>query len=131
WADRLGFLVWAEMANAHEYSLDYVGRMTAEWQMVVRRDYNHPCILVWVPINESWGARRGAGDPLEVEHLLTMYHLTRSLDATRLIVSNDGWEIVKSDLCTIHDYRPPADLATRFQSLASSLHSHLETRTVH
>ena len=33
-----------------------------------------------------------------------MYHLTKSLDSTRPVVSNDGWEMVKTDLCTIHDY---------------------------
>ncbi|GAC1397776.1 MAG: glycoside hydrolase family 2 TIM barrel-domain containing protein [Chloroflexota bacterium] len=131
WADRLGFLVWGEMANAYEYSLEYVRRITNEWQAVIQRDYNHPCIVVWVPINESSGGRRTAGDPLEVEHLLTMYHLTRSLDATRLIVSNDGWEIVKSDLCTIHDYSPPAALAERFQTLASSFTADPEARGVH
>src|SRR3712207_2056859 len=38
WADRLGFLVWGEMANAYAYSPDYVGRITAEWQEAVRRD---------------------------------------------------------------------------------------------
>ncbi|MBV9282643.1 MAG: glycoside hydrolase family 2 [Chloroflexi bacterium] len=131
WADRLGFLVWGEMANAYEYSLDYVQRITAEWQAVIRRDYNHPCIVVWVPINESSGGRRAIGDPLEVEHLLTMYHLTRSLDPTRLVVSNDGWEIVKSDLCTIHDYSPPDILAKRFRNLASSVTSDPEARDTH
>jgi beta-galactosidase/beta-glucuronidase len=131
WADRLGFLVWGEMANAYEYSLDYVQRITTEWQAVVRRDYNHPCIVVWVPINESSGGRRRASDPLQVEHLLTMYHLTRALDSTRLVVSNDGWEIVRSDLCTIHDYSPPAALAQRFRTLESSLTSHLQDRATH
>lgn len=130
WADQLGFLVWGEMANAHEYSTEYVQRMTAEWQSVIRRDYNHPCIVVWVPINESWGGRRADGD-LEVDHLLAMYHLTRSLDTTRLIVANDGWEIVKGDLCTIHDYAPPAALAERFHTLESALASQPPTPGVY
>ena len=55
WADTLGFLVWGEMANAYQYSPGYVRRMTAEWQEAVMRDYNHPCIVAWVPMNESWG----------------------------------------------------------------------------
>src|SRR5215211_5627023 len=42
WADTLGFLVWGEMANAYEYSPDYVRRMTAEWREAIMRDYNHP-----------------------------------------------------------------------------------------
>src|SRR3712207_8303190 len=53
WADTLGFLVWGEMANAYQYSPDYVRRITAEWQEAVRRDYNHPCIVAWVPIDRK------------------------------------------------------------------------------
>jgi beta-galactosidase/beta-glucuronidase len=63
WADRLGFLVWGEMANAYQYSPDYVRRITSEWQEAVRRDYNHPCVVAWVPMNESWGVRELATDP--------------------------------------------------------------------
>ncbi len=63
WADTLGFLVWGEMANAYQYSPGYVRRMTAEWQEAVMRDYNHPCIVAWVPMNESWGVPNLASRP--------------------------------------------------------------------
>lgn len=55
WCDKLGLLVWSEAANAYEYSEEYVRRFTKEWQEIIERDYNHPCILTWVPLNESWG----------------------------------------------------------------------------
>jgi len=131
WADRLGFLVWGEMANAFEYSLDYVRRITSEWQEVIRRDYNHPCVVVWVPINESSGARRHESDPLEEEHLMAMYHLTRSLDRTRLIVTNEGWEHVATDLCTIHDYSDARMMAHRYQSLETTLATYPTQRLIH
>src|SRR5215210_2376080 len=83
WADTLGFLVWGEMANAYQYSPDYVRRMTAEWQEAIMRDYNLPCIVAWVPMNESWGVPNLASDRSQTEHLLALYHLTRSLDPTR------------------------------------------------
>ena len=121
WADRLGFLVWSEMANAYQYSPDYVRRITAEWQEAVRRDYNHPSIVAWVPMNESWGVRELATDPRQVEHLLAMYHLTRSLDGSRPVVSNDGWEHALTDLCAIHDYRNAAVLGRRYRTIESSL----------
>jgi len=121
WADRLGFLVWGETANAYQYSPDYVRRFTAEWQEAVRRDYNHPCIITWVPMNESWGVREVATDSRQVEHLLAMYHLTRSLDGSRPVVSNDGWEHALTDLCAIHDYRNAAVLAQRYQTPETSL----------
>lgn len=104
WCDRLGLLVWGEAANAYEYSEEYVRRFTKEWQESVERDYNHPCIAVWVPLNESWGVPNVQIDQLQQQHALTMYHLTKSLDPTRPVVSNDGWEMLKTDLYNIHDY---------------------------
>lgn len=55
WCDKLGLIVWGEMANAYDYSEEYVRRITKEWQEAMDRDFNHPCIAVWVPLNESWG----------------------------------------------------------------------------
>lgn len=104
WCDKLGLLVWGEMANACDYSEEYVRRITNEWQEAVERDYNHPSVVVWVPINESWGVPNIQIDPLQQQHALTMYYLTKSLDPTRPVVSNDGWEMVKTDLYSIHDY---------------------------
>lgn len=104
WCDKLGLLVWGEMANAMDYSEEYVRRFTKEWQEAVLRDYNHPCVVAWVPINESWGVKNIFVDKQQQNHALSMYYLTKSLDATRPVISNDGWEHVKSDLCTIHDY---------------------------
>src|SRR5205823_12628161 len=65
WCDRLGLLVWGEMANAFVFSPTAVERLTREWLEVLRRDYSHPCIVTWVPINESWGVPGLAGDPAQ------------------------------------------------------------------
>jgi beta-galactosidase/beta-glucuronidase len=113
--------VWGEAANAYRYSDDYVRRFTNEWQEAVRRDYNHPCIVAWVPMNESWGVPDLLTDRAQVEHLLAMYHLTRSLDGSRLVVSNDGWEHARTDLMTIHDYREAGALAESYASPESAL----------
>jgi beta-galactosidase/beta-glucuronidase len=130
WADRLGFLVWGEMANAYQYSPGYVRRITTEWQDAVRRDYNHPCIVAWVPMNESWGVPEVDTDPRHTEHLLAMYCLTRSLDPSRPVVSNDGWEHALTDLCTIHDYRD-ADTLGRIYASAQSAIAQPERRPVY
>jgi beta-galactosidase/beta-glucuronidase len=131
WADRLGFLVWGEMANAYQYSPGYVRRITGEWQEAVLRDYNHPCIVAWVPMNESWGVPELASDPSQVEHLLALYHLTRSLDTSRLVVSNDGWEHAKTDLCTIHDYGGAEDLSRRYATPESSISARPAKRPIY
>jgi len=122
WCDRLGLLVWGEMANACDYSEDYVRRMVQEWPAVIERDYNHPCLVAWVPLNESWGVPHILVNAQEQQHALTMYHLTKSLDPTRLVMSNDGWEHVKSDLCTIHDYEWRRDVLTeRYRTVENAL----------
>ena len=131
WADTLGFLAWGEMANAYQYSEDYVRRITREWQEAVRRDYNHPCIVAWVPMNESWGVPELATDQRQRDHLLALYHLTRSLDSTRLVISNDGWEHALTDLCTIHDYHDAEDLATGYATPESSVAAQPANRPIY
>lgn len=108
WADRLGLLVWDELPSAYEYSTTTVGRLTREWLEVVRRDASHPCVAVWVPFNESWGVPRVADDERQQQLVRALYHLTKALDGTRLVVSNDGWEHTDSDLLTVHDYQNDA-----------------------
>ncbi len=55
-ADRMGLLVWGEIGSGYTYSNRFAGRLMEEWVQAVQRDYNHPCIVVWTPLNESWGA---------------------------------------------------------------------------
>jgi len=109
WADKLGLLVSAEMANAYLFDHNAVARMTREWIEVVNRDYNHPCIVIWVPVNESWGVPNIA-DARQQAHLRALYYLTKSLDDTRLVIDNDGWEHTEAtDLFAIHDYTAKGD----------------------
>lgn len=108
WTDRLGVLVWEEMPSAYEFSATASARLVAEWIDVVRRDISHPSIAVWVPFNESWGVQNVANDPDQQNLVRAMFHLTKALDGSRLVVSNDGWEHTASDLLTIHDYENDA-----------------------
>jgi len=120
WADHLGLLVWGEMANSHDFSDTSISRITAEWQAAIDRDYNHPCVVAWVPLNESWGVPTLGTDERQPHHALSLYHLTKSLDSTRLVISNDGWEHTHSDLCTVHDYdNHPDKMIERYQSIES------------
>ncbi|WP_172369990.1 glycoside hydrolase family 2 protein [Sporosarcina jiandibaonis] len=121
WADKLGFLVWAEMANCSEYSEAAAQRMNAEWIEAVKRDYNHPCVVVWVPLNESWGISRVAYEKQQQHHSLSMYYLTKSLDTTRPVLSNEGWEHTISDICGIHNYRSAEELEQAYETLESAL----------
>jgi hypothetical protein len=119
-ADVLGFLVWSEMPSFHEFTPEASRRLSAEWAELVRRDRDHPSVVAWVPANESFGLDGiDAGERSEFTSGLA--RLTRGLDAGRPVVSNDGWEHSVSDLCTLHDYSPPADLARRYRSVETAL----------
>jgi beta-galactosidase/beta-glucuronidase len=118
WADKMGLVVSAEMANAYMFDDTYVARITHEWIDAVMRDYNHPSIIIWVPLNESWGVPNVA-DPRQQAHMRAMYYLTKSIDGTRLVIDNDGWEHTNStDLFAFHDYtRTGEQLYERFKSV--------------
>lgn len=131
WCDKLGLLVWGEMANAYQFSEQYVSRITKEWQEAVHRDYNHPCIVVWVPLNESWGTPNILIDKRQQHHASTLYYLTKSLDDTRPVISNDGWEHVKSDIYTVHDYECREEvLAGRYATPELSVKSDPQGRKI-
>ncbi|MEO8126609.1 MAG: glycoside hydrolase family 2 TIM barrel-domain containing protein, partial [Bryobacteraceae bacterium] len=117
-----GLLVAAEMANAYLFNDEAVARMTREWIEVVSRDYNHPSIIIWTPVNESWGVPNLA-DRRQQAHLKALYYLTKSLDDTRLVIDNDGWEHTEvTDLFAIHDYtRTGSEFQRRFQNITQGL----------
>ncbi|KAJ4351509.1 uncharacterized protein N0V89_006852 [Didymosphaeria variabile] len=104
WADRLGFLVWGEMANAYSFSSQYVERFDQEWREAVLRDINHPSVVAWTPVNESWAYTDLKQNVEQRNHIRSLYYATKVLDPTRPVNDNCGWEHVKGDLTTFHDY---------------------------
>lgn len=104
WCDVKGVLVWSEMASAYEFSDHAVEQFTEEWLEIVRQNYNHPCIIVWTPFNESWGISNVRTKREEQSFTEAIYHLTKSIDPHRPVVVNDGWEHTVSDILTLHDY---------------------------
>jgi hypothetical protein len=106
WCDRLGLLVWGEMANARAWSPEAEECLLAEWERVVCRDASHPCVITWVPVNESMGfPGLQEHHPGQYAFLERAVMVTRSLDPGRLVIDNDGWEHTDvTDICAIHDY---------------------------
>ncbi|KAI2601930.1 glycoside hydrolase family 2 protein [Hypoxylon sp. NC1633] len=124
WADRLGYLVWGEMANAYEFSSDYAERFSQEWIEAVKRDINHPSVVTWTPVNvtkESWGYPNLKEDLEQRNHIRSLYYMTKTLDPTRPVNDNCGWEHVVTDLSTFHDYDDAPALAKTCASLDGML----------
>ncbi|KID76501.1 Beta-galactosidase [Metarhizium brunneum] len=120
-ADKLGYLVWAEMANAYQFSREYIDRFNQEWVESVKLAINHPSVVTWTPVNESWAYTSLQDSVEQRNHIRALYFLTRSLDSTRSINDNCGWEHVHTDLTTFHDYSDGPELAKTCASLDAIL----------
>jgi beta-galactosidase/beta-glucuronidase len=116
WADKLGLLVWEEMPSAYRFSPKAITRLVREWTEAIQRDYSHPCIIVLVAFNESWGVPNLTLTQAHRNAVEALYHLTRTLDATRPVIGNDGWEASATDILGIHDYDcDPDKLQARYE----------------
>jgi glycosyl hydrolase family 2 len=113
WADRLGLLVWEEMPSAYRFTRRSVELLTTQWLEAMRRDASHPCIMAWVPFNESWGVPNLPDSATERNYIRALYFLTKTQDPTRPVVGNDGWESVATDIIGIHDYDDQAERIAR------------------
>jgi len=132
WCDRLGMLVWSEAANAYVYSDRAAEMLTCEWLEAVRRDYNHPSIITWVPLNESWGVPDLDRSAQQRHFVQALYHLTRALDPTRPVIGNDGWQHAVGDVFGVHDYAPTGEmLRERYADRATIARTFREVRPHH
>lgn len=112
-ADKLGFLVWGEQPSAYRFCTEEMENLISEWKETVLELYNHPSVVVWVPLNESWGVRNIVTDKKQQMFASCLYRMTKALDPIRLVSNNDGWEQIEdSDICGIHDYTAAGDALT-------------------
>lgn len=105
YADKLGFLVWAEMPSGYQFDHIEVGNIASQYYDLITQFYNFPSIITWVPLNESWGVRKMLTSSKQQAFGHSLYYLTKAIDETRLVNINDGWENPKlTDFVSIHDY---------------------------
>ena len=110
WCDVKGMLVWSEAPAAYIYSDRAVELFTREWLDIVKQNYNHPSIITWTPINESWGVPQVETNRIQQHFTEAIYHLTKSIDPHRPVIVNDGWEHTVSDILTLHDYEEAGEI---------------------
>jgi hypothetical protein len=109
WADLLGYLVWAEFPSPYLLNTEVKFRVMTELGELIERDRQHPSIVAWTLYNESWGLPDLEGDRSGQQWLKSLASYVRALDPTRLVIDNDGWEHVESDLYGLHSYAPDRD----------------------
>ncbi|WP_348786975.1 sugar-binding domain-containing protein [Leifsonia sp. NPDC080035] len=121
WADRLGLMLWGEAPATYRFSATAVERLSREWLAALERDRSHPCIVTWVPMNESWGIQDVAVAPAQQAFARSLVELTRAVDPTRPVISNDGWEHLESDILSVHDYDHDAEaVRARYRDRAAA-----------
>jgi beta-galactosidase/beta-glucuronidase len=105
YADEIGLLTWCEMPSAYNFNSDEVSYITKEWQEIVNTAKKFSSIITYVPMNESWGIRKAMLSPEQQSFAKSLYYLTKAIDNSRLVSTNDGWENMSdSDILAIHDY---------------------------
>lgn len=130
WADVLGFVVWGELPSAYNFTREEQSALMSDMEEFITRDYNHPCIITWIPLNESWGVRNIYSNVKQQNFAAALYHQIKALDDTRLIGNNDGWEQVsQTDFYGIHDYTPVGErLSPAYQDPETLLASCAQNR---
>lgn len=126
-ADRLGYLVWAEFGDwgansdpVHGDQRPTVSFVT-EWLEEVTRDYSHPSIIGWCPLNET---REPIGDGLTTldEATRALYLATKAIDPTRPVLDASGYShrVPGADVYDAHDYeQDPAAFREQMSGLSA------------
>ncbi|WP_347549073.1 sugar-binding domain-containing protein [Pseudalkalibacillus hwajinpoensis] len=105
WADRLGMLIWAEPPNYVKWTPQARKRFIQGLQDMIRRDFNHPSIIIWSVYNEEWGLEWDLDfDKDKQAHVQQSYEQVKKWDPTRLVCDNSGWSHVQTDINDYHRY---------------------------
>ncbi len=103
YADKLGYMCWGEYPSwGFDYTRDdALAYYLPEWAEAVERDYNHPSIIGWCPMNENWDLFGRRQNDLFVAQ---MYDATKKLDPTRPVIDTSWNWHVKTDIYDVHEY---------------------------
>ena len=119
-ADRLGLLTWVEMPSAYRPGPRSSANVLREWADIVEAHRNHPSVVAWVPINESWGVTDCEHDRSQRALIEALCAQAVALDGTRPVSANDGWETVGGEIVGVHDYdQDPEALTSRWGDRAA------------
>jgi len=107
-ADRLGYLVWGEFAD---WGIRESGQQrppanfVTQWIEVLERDYSHPSIVGWCPLNETFEPMSGEITALD-DVTQAMYSVTKAIDHTRPVVDSSGYShrVIRTDIYDSHNY---------------------------
>ena len=127
-ADRLGYLVWGEFSDwglggmeavrgwwqqpdgtvvrgGNHNGSEYPATFVTQWLEALQRDFNHPCIVGWCPLNES-ARRQDERMTVHDDVMRALFLATKLYDATRPVLDVSGYahSLAESDVYDGHDY---------------------------
>jgi beta-galactosidase/beta-glucuronidase len=126
-ADQLGYLCWGEFADwgadlggppgdNHQHGATYI----TQWLEAIQRDYSHPCIIGWCPLNET--------PQILTDHITALDDVTgglflaaKAMDTSRPVLDVSGYShrVRETDVYDSHDYeQDPAKFAANHAGLA-------------
>jgi beta-galactosidase/beta-glucuronidase len=127
-ADRLGYLVWGEFPDwgcaGRGPEEDHQQPTTAyvtQWLEVLERDYSHPCIVGWCPLNETWQPISDRITTLD-DVTRALFLATKAMDTTRPALDASGYShrVPEADVYDCHDYeQDPETFARHHAGLAA------------
>lgn len=126
-ADRLGYLVWGEFGDwgsgdrgpRHDHQQPGATYIT-QWLEALARDYSHPAIVGWCPLNETWQVMTDRTTVLD-DVTMGMFLATKAMDTTRPVLDASGYShrVPQTDIYDCHDYdQQPATFRERHAHLA-------------
>lgn len=125
--DRLGYLVWGEFPDWGVSGQGAAGHnqrpgatFVAQWVKAVERDYSHPSIIGWCPLNETHQFLHDRFTVLD-DVTLAMFWATKGIDRTRPVIDASGYShrVAATDVWDSHDYtQDPEAFAATMAGLA-------------
>ncbi len=121
-ADRMGYLVWGEFGDwgcngygpADDSQRPDASYIT-QWLEALERDYSHPSIVGWCPLNETG---QNIAKHITVLDDIThgMYLATKAMDLSRPVLDTSGYShrVVDADIYDSHDYIDEAEWTVGF-----------------
>lgn len=135
YCDTRGYIVWGEFPSWGVSAADDEGKnaLLSEWKEVIDRDFNHPSIIGWCPLNETMYDKFNDENAKEkqAENTKEIYYFTKKYDPTRPCIDASGGIHYETDCYDIHDYeQDPKVYGERYDSFANggTLYDHYSGR---
>ncbi|MDO9418467.1 glycoside hydrolase family 2 protein [Pararhizobium sp.] len=121
-ADRLGLLVWSEIPSCATFTETSAQRLIDTMSGILKRDGNHPSIIIWTIINKDQGTRLDE-NPDQRDWLKNAYQWLKHEDPSRLAVDNSPCGPnyhVQSDIDDFHYRRAVPELVHEWDALTAA-----------